>query len=121
MFNETYLEVRHKAVFPPQKDLPEGEVHEDRGIISYDRYREKFVFRQFHIEGFVNQYTLDSLSTDGKVFVFSSEWIENAPPGTRAVFELMITNENELKTTFNVAFPGKDFQCYSKNNLEWMQ
>lgn len=116
-----YMEVRHRAVFPPQKDKPEGEVHEDFGIISFDRYREKFVFRQFHAEGFVNQYTLDSLSVDGDIFVFSTELIENAPPGTRAEFKLMIAGENELITTFNVAFPGKEFQCYSKNNFRRMK
>jgi hypothetical protein len=70
------------------------------------------------VEGFVNEYTLDSLSVDGKSFVYKSERIENAPPGTRAVLELMIVGENELITMFNVAFPGKDLQCYSKNNLE---
>jgi hypothetical protein len=113
-----YLEVRHKAVFPPQEGNPEGEIHEDIGIMSYDRFRGKFVFRQFHVEGFVNQYTLDSLSTDGKIFVFNSEIIENAPPGTRATLELMITGDNELTTKFNVAFPGKEFQCFSKNHLE---
>jgi len=118
VLNNTYLEVKHRAVFPPQKDKPEGEIHKDFGIISFDRSREKFVFRQFHIEGFVIQYTLDSLSTDGKVFVFNSEQIENAPPGTRAELIVVIADENELQTTFNVAFPGKDFQCYSSNKLK---
>lgn len=97
---------------------PAGEIHEDLGVVSYDRSREKFVFRQFHIEGFVNQYTLDSLSADGATFVFSSEHIENAPPGTKAMLELAITGDSRLKTTFNVAFPGRDFQCFSKNDLE---
>jgi hypothetical protein len=31
-----------------------GEIHEDMGMIGYDRARERFVFRQFHVEGFVN-------------------------------------------------------------------
>ena len=29
-------------------------MHEDRGLISYDHSRDKYVFRQFHTEGFVN-------------------------------------------------------------------
>ena len=46
--------------------------------------RKTFVFRQFHGEGFVNQYTLDSLSGDKKMLVFVSEAIENIPQGWRA-------------------------------------
>ncbi|MGH8247883.1 MAG: hypothetical protein ACREUU_15795, partial [Gammaproteobacteria bacterium] len=38
------------------------EVHEDWGVISYDRARRTFVFRQFHVEGFVNQYVLQEIT-----------------------------------------------------------
>jgi len=118
VLNERFLKVRHRAVFPPSEDSPEGEIHEDRGFISYDRYREKYVFRQFHVEGFVNQYVLDTLSSDDKIFVFNSEQIENAPPGTKANLTITIAHENEIMTNSNVAFPGKEFQCYSKNHLK---
>ncbi len=118
VLNERYLKVSHKAVFPPSEDSPEGEIHEDRGFISYDQYREKYVFRQFHVEGFVNQYVLDTLSSDAKIFVFNSEQIENAPPGTKANLTITIAHENEIMTNFNVAFPGKEFQCYSKTHLK---
>ena len=37
------------------------------------------MLRQFHIEGFVNQYKLESISADGKTIVFISEAIENIP------------------------------------------
>jgi hypothetical protein len=75
------------------------------------------VFRQFHIEGFVNQYALDSLSADGHVLVFNSEMIENAPPGTRAMLTLHVSGDS-LNSSFDVAFPGRDFQCYSRTDLE---
>ncbi len=114
----TYMELRHKATFPPQEGRPEGEIHEDFGIISYDRSRETFVFRQFHGEGFVNRYTLDSLSADGSFLLFNAEEIENAPSGTRAQLILEMTGENALRTSFNVAFPGRELQCYSRNILE---
>jgi len=39
-------------------------MHENWDIISWDRGRAKCVLRQFHVEGFVNQYILDSLSSD---------------------------------------------------------
>jgi len=70
-------------VFEPQEKNPEGEIHEDLGLVSYDGARQIFVFRQFHIEGYVNQYVLDSLSPDGKMLVFVSESLENAPPAIR--------------------------------------
>jgi hypothetical protein len=117
VLNGNYIEVYHKAVFPPQEGLEAGETHEDKGFISYDRGRKKFVFRQFHIEGFVNQYVLDSLSTDGSTLFLNSEQIENAPPGTKANYVIKIINENEIETAFNVAFPGREYQCFSKNRL----
>jgi hypothetical protein len=118
IMNGTYMEVWHRSVFPPQEGHREGEIHEDKGFISYDWNRKKFVFRQFHVEGFVNQYVLDSLSTDGITFIMNSEQIENAPPGTKANLVFRIIGENEIETEFNVAFPGKEYQCYSKNRLQ---
>jgi len=59
VLREKYMEVRHKGTFEPQEKNPKGEVHEDLGFISYDSIRKKFVFRQFHVEGFINQYVLD--------------------------------------------------------------
>src|SRR5690242_18267955 len=58
VLNQKYLNVKHKSVYAPQEKNPKGEVHEDLGFISFDRSRKQFVFRQFHVEGFVNQYTL---------------------------------------------------------------
>jgi len=81
VLNGKFLEVRGKAVFEPQGKNQKGEVHQDWGLFSYDRIRGKFVLRQFHVEGFVNQYVLDTLSSDGKTFVFLSESIENIPAG----------------------------------------
>src|SRR5688572_25932688 len=54
--NDRFLEVRNKSTYLPQGKNPKGEVHEDRGLVSWDRARRRFVFRQFHVEGFVNQY-----------------------------------------------------------------
>jgi hypothetical protein len=54
--NGKFLQVRNKSTYAPQEKNPKGEVHEDWGMFSYDRARKKFVLRQFHVEGFVNQY-----------------------------------------------------------------
>jgi hypothetical protein len=84
ILNEKFLEVRNKSTYPPQSQNPQGEVHEDLGLISYHEARKAFVFRQFHIEGFVNQYVMDYLAPDGRTIVFTSESIENIPAGWRA-------------------------------------
>jgi hypothetical protein len=49
-----FLFARNKSVYPPQEKNPEGEVHTDWSMISYDTGRKTFVLRQFHDEAFVN-------------------------------------------------------------------
>src|SRR5688500_15122287 len=79
VLNKNYIEVRNKTVYAPNEKAKNGYVHEDVGYISYDKIRKTFIFRQFHGEGFVNQYKLDSMSADKKTLVFISEAIENIP------------------------------------------
>ncbi len=117
IFNNKYIEVRNKSTYPPTDKNPKGEVHEDIGYISYDKGRKKFILRQFHIEGFVNQYVLDSIATDGKMIVFVSEAIENIPAGWRAKETYHIANENEFTETFELAEPRKEFSVYSKATM----
>lgn len=117
VLNGKFLQVSNKSVFEPQEKNPKGEVHEDFGLFSYDTIRKKFVFRQFHVEGFVNQYVLDSISDDQKTFSFVSEQIENAPPGLKAKLIYKILNENEFQLNFELAFPGKDFDCYAAGKM----
>jgi len=114
MLRGRYLQVRNESRFEPQEKNPAGEVHEDFGIISYDKTRKTYVFRQFHVEGFVNQYISDGLNADGKTFVFVSEAIENIPPGIRARLTYRILDDNSFEQTFDLAAPGQEFACYSK-------
>jgi len=58
-FGETFIHIRNKGVYPAQPKNPKGEVHQDAGFFSYDKTRKRLVLRQFHSEGFVNQYVLD--------------------------------------------------------------
>ena len=117
VLNKKYIEVKNKTVYPVTKENPKGYVHEDVGYISYDKMRKTFVFRQFHGEGFVNQYTLDSLSSDKKTIVFLSEAIENIPNGWRAR-ETYIVGSNSLTEVFNLAEPNKNFEPYTKAVLK---
>lgn len=118
VLNKKFIEVKNKSTYPPSKENSKGEVHEDRGFISYDRGRKTFVLRQFHIEGFVNQFKIESISPDGKSIVFISESIENIPAGYRAKESYQIVNENEFIETFELAEPGKDFEVYSRAVLK---
>ena len=112
-----FIEVRNKSVYPPTERHPNGEVHEDIGYISYDKMRRKFVLRQFHVEGFVNQYVLDSVSVDGKTMIFVSEGIENIPAGWRARETYHIDSANSITEAFDLAPPGKPFEPYTKVTL----
>jgi hypothetical protein len=117
IMNGQYLHLKTKAVFEPQEKNLKGEVHEDWGFFSYDRSRKRFVFRQFHIEGFINQYVLGSISDDGKTLIFDAEEFENVPPGWKARITYKILDEDTLEESFDLATPGKDLQCYILNTL----
>jgi hypothetical protein len=117
IFNEMYIEVNNKSTYPPKEKNLKGEVHEDLGLISYDKVRKTFVLRQFHIEGFVNQYKLDSISPDKRTIVFLSENIENIAPGWAAQESYQLLNENEFIETFELAEPNGIFEVYSKVKL----
>lgn len=115
VLNDRYLEVRNKSTYPVQPKNPKGEVHEDWGMISYDRARKRLVLRQFHVEGFVNQYAAET-SADG-ILSFHSEAIENIPAGFRARETYTITGANEFIERFELAEPGKDFEVYSETRF----
>jgi len=86
-------------------------------MISFDKARKKFVLRQFHIEGFVNQFVMTSASTDGKTIVFTSESLENIPAGFRARETYKILGPDEFTEIFEIAEPGKDFEVYSDGHF----
>lgn len=114
IFNKKFIAIKNKSNYPPSKDNPKGEVHEDLGYFSYDKTRNSFILRQFHIEGFVNQYKLDSVSSDKKILVFISEAIENIPSGWRAKETYQVITNDEFSETFELAPPNKEFEVYTK-------
>jgi hypothetical protein len=118
VLNEKFLLVQSRSVYEPQEKNPKGEIHEDWGVISYDRARETYVFRQFHIEGFVNQYLLDQVAEDGQTISFVTEAIENIPPGWRAKESYQILGPDEFIEVFELAAPEKDFKIYSESRFQ---
>jgi hypothetical protein len=115
--SDRFIQVKSTSTYPPQEKNPKGEVHEDVGFISYDKAARKLVMRQFHIEGFVNHYVLDSLSADGRTIVFVTAAIENIPAGWRGRETYQILGENEFVETFALAPPGQEFATYSETRF----
>jgi len=111
-----FVQARNTVVYPPQAKNQKGEKHEDVGVFSFDRARKKLVLRQFHIEGFVNQYVADPPAQPG-VLVLTSEAIENIPPGWRARETYRRLDQDEVEEVFELAEPGKDFELYSRTRL----
>ena len=117
VLGDNFLRMQTRSEFPPQERNPEGEIHEDIAIFSFDRSRNLLVMRAFYIEGFVNRYVLSEVSDDGDSLVFVTEAVENAPAGTQAKLVLKRTGEDALEEGFYVSFPGKEFSCYSTSHL----
>jgi hypothetical protein len=117
ILTKKFIEIRNKSTYPPTDKNPKGEVHEDIGYMSYDKGRKTFVLRQFHIEGFVIQYRLDSVSANGKTIVFISEAIENIAPGWKAKETYHALTEEEFTETFELAPPNGSFKVYTKTTF----
>ena len=113
-----FLFVRNKSIYEPQEKNTNGEIHEDWGFISYDRARETYIFRQFHIEGFVNHYVLNALTEEDQAVSFVTEAIENIPPGWRAKQTYRILGPEEFMEAFEMAGPDKEFQLYTENRFQ---
>lgn len=118
VLNDKFLHVQNRSVYDPQPKNPKGETHEDWGMISFDKSRKQFVMRQFHVEGFVNQYVNTSTSADGKTIVFTSESIENIPAGFRARETYKILGPDEFTEVFEIAEPGKEFEVYGEGHFK---
>jgi len=117
VLGDRFVEETNRSVYPPQEKNSKGETHEHRSFFSFDRARKTIVFRQFHTEGFVNQYVLQA-STKPGVLVFVSEALENIPAGYRARETYALIGNDEIEEVFEIAEPGKDFVLYSKARLK---
>jgi hypothetical protein len=110
--------LHEKNVSDYRQGSAEGEVHEHWSLFSFDRQRQRIVLRQFHVEGFVNQYALsDELSTSGRL-VFESERFENFSNEWRARETYELRGPDEMVETFELAPPGGELRVYSRNRLQ---
>jgi hypothetical protein len=116
--NNQYIEVKNESIFTPTENNLKGEIHQDWGLISYDKQRKVYVFRQFHVEGFVNQYVFNQEISSIEKLVFESEIIENFVLGGKARWTILFKNADEIETIFDLQMPGKEFACYGTNVLK---
>jgi hypothetical protein len=117
VLNGRYIQVRSRVVYGPQAKNPHGETHEEIGIISFDAARRVAVLRQFHVEGFVNQY-VGKLADGADKFVFTTEAIENLPTGWRARETYEWLGADRLEEVFELAEPRTNYQVYSRVMLK---
>jgi len=118
VLRDRFIEVRNTSTYPAQEKNPKGEVHEDVGYLSLDRGRKAYILRQFHAEGFVNTYASPAEQAGQQPIVFTSEAIENIPPGWRARETYRFLGPDELVELFEVAEPEKEFTVYSETRLK---
>ena len=111
-----FIHVRNRSEYPVQDKNPKGEIHEDEGFFSFDRARKRLVLRQFHGEGFVNQYVQDT-GVPGGTLAFTTESIENIPLGWRARETYVVHGPDEFEEIFELAQAGQPFEVYSRARL----
>lgn len=118
VLGDRYIHERNTSTYPPQAKNAKGETHQHWSFLSYDRIRKTLVLRQFHTEGFVNQYRRSAEPADGTQLVFESEAFENLGGQWRAREVYDVLGPDEFTETFQLAEPGKEFQTYSTNRFK---
>ncbi len=118
VLKDKYIYEKNVSTYPAQGANRAGEVHEHWSFISYDRARKTLVLRQFHPEGFVNQYSLNKELSGPKKLVFDSEALENSPAGWKARETYDIISNDEFTETFSLGEPGKELELYVKNTFK---
>ncbi len=116
--NQRFIYEKNTTTYPPQEKNKKGEVHDHVSYISYDKVRKLLVMRQFHVEGFVNQYALNKEASTTTRLVFDSENFENFSNKWKARETYDLLGTDEFTETFELAPPDKPFQVYSKNHFK---
>jgi hypothetical protein len=116
VLKDKFLHEQNVSSYPAQPRNEKGEVHEHWSFVSFDRARRLLVLRQFHQEGFVNQYVLVPGGDPGKV-VFESEALENVPASWKARESYESVSPDEFVETFELAAGADPYQVYSRTRF----
>ncbi len=117
VLRDKFLHEQNVSTYPPQPKNEKGEVHEHWSFFSYDRARKAVVLRQFHQEGFVNQFAI-LLETKPGMVVFESEALENVPGGWKARESYEVVSPDEFVETFELAAAAGSYEVYSKTRFK---
>jgi len=115
--NGHFLWQHDRSVYETGNTASPQFIHEDEGYFSYDATQKKILWMQFHSEGLVNEYALESAGADGKSLEFVTTQIQNLP-GFRAKKLYRIVSPDAIDETFWLAPPGKDFEPYTEAHLK---
>jgi len=110
-----FLMGTNKTTWSSTPAHPDGEVHEDVSILSYDRSTKRFVLHVFYVERFVAEYVC-APQTAPDVWVFTAERVQNGPSGMRSR-EIFTRRGDELRSRFELSMAGKDFAPYTTETL----
>jgi len=111
--SDKFIHEQNVSTYPPQPKNEKGEIHEHWSFFSHDRARHTFVLRQFHQEGFVNQYVMTAGSPAGTL-VFETEALENVPSGWKARETYQVVSPDEFTETFELAQGNGAYELYSR-------
>ena len=117
VLEDRFIQERNISTYPPQPANTAGEVHEHWSFFSRDRTRDVLVLRQFHQEGFVNQFALNRSASSATKQVFDSESFENFG-GWRGRETYEIISNDEFIETFELGRPDQPLEVYSKNHFK---
>ena len=106
-----YLVSRHASVRSPQEKSPAGDHHRELAVFSHDSARNKIVYREFMVEGFVLQSVCE---VSGKVIDCEAEAIESGPDW-HARLQLEIESPFLFIERFWLAEPGNELELYFEN------
>jgi hypothetical protein len=110
-----FLELRTRSTSP--RDDGTSEVHEDVGYVSRDTDRDRFVFRQFLSEGFVNTYDLELRDGDPARILFAFRESESGG-GMKAQLRLARSGDDGYEMVLDLARPGGEFSACQTMNLK---
>jgi hypothetical protein len=116
VLGDKFLHEQSVSTYPAQPRNEKGEVHAHWSFFSHDRARRTLVLRQFHQEGFVNQYVMLPMAAGGRL-EFESETLENVPAAWRARETYEVISPDEFIETFELAQGEKPYEPCSRTHF----
>ena len=106
VINDSFLRLRTRSVSTAADGAQE--VHEDVGYLSFDADNQRFVFRQFLSEGYVNTYNVTLDGNQQEIMEFAYRDAESAG-GMRARLHIVFFGSDEYEMVLDLANPGENF------------